>query len=134
MDLFIFGGTVVSSAGAEQRDLLVRNGSIVASASGLTAPGGVRTVDATGKWIFPGLIDTQVHFREPGLEHKEDLESGALAAVAGGVTSFFEMPNTKPPTTSTSTAVPGVSRDASSTGAVGLETLMTRGPDSPSAT
>ncbi|MHC4939464.1 MAG: dihydroorotase [Planctomycetota bacterium] len=100
MDLFIFGGTVVSSAGAEQRDLLVRNGSIVASASGLTAPGGVRTVDATGKWIFPGLIDTQVHFREPGLEHKEDLESGALAAVAGGVTSFFEMPNTKPPTTS----------------------------------
>ncbi|MHC4849480.1 MAG: dihydroorotase [Planctomycetota bacterium] len=99
MDLFIHGGTVVSSSGAAVRDLLVRNGAIVAIGPELTAPGGVEVIEAAGKLVFPGLIDTQVHFREPGLEQKEDLESGALAAVAGGVTSFFEMPNTKPPTT-----------------------------------
>ncbi|MFN3371329.1 MAG: dihydroorotase [Sphingomonadaceae bacterium] len=52
--------------------------------------------DCTGLTILPGLIDTQVHFREPGLEHKEDLESGSRAAVLGGVTALFEMPNTKP--------------------------------------
>ena len=52
--------------------------------------------DCTGLTILPGLIDTQVHFREPGMEHKEDLESGSRAAVMGGVTGLFEMPNTKP--------------------------------------
>ena len=48
--------------------------------------------------ILPGLIDTQVHFREPGMEHKEDMESGSRSALLGGITAFFEMPNTKPPT------------------------------------
>ncbi len=56
-------------------------------------------LDASGKLVFPGLIDPQVHFREPGLTHKEDLASGSLAAVAGGVTSLMEMPNTRPATT-----------------------------------
>ncbi|MBP6627759.1 MAG: dihydroorotase [Arenimonas sp.] len=60
-------------------------------------PGEV-TVDARGRWLLPGVIDAQVHFREPGLEHKGDLASEPAAAVAGGVTSFLEMPNTKPPT------------------------------------
>ena len=56
-------------------------------------------LDVSGLHIFPGIIDTQVHFREPGLTHKEDLESGSQSAVLGGVTTFFEMPNTSPPTT-----------------------------------
>jgi dihydroorotase len=58
------------------------------------------TVDCRGLHILPGVIDTQVHFREPGLDHKEDLESGSRAAVMGGVTAVFEMPNTDPQTTS----------------------------------
>ena len=57
-------------------------------------------IDAAGLHILPGVIDSQVHFREPGLEHKEDLASGSRSAVLGGVTAVFEMPNTKPPTTS----------------------------------
>ena len=60
-------------------------------------------IDGSGKYLLPGVIDDQVHFREPGLEHKEDLETGSLAAVLGGVTSVFEMPNTKPLTTSAET-------------------------------
>lgn len=59
-----------------------------------------KRINAKGLHILPGVIDTQVHFREPGLEHKEDLESGTRAAILGGVTGVFEMPNTKPPTTS----------------------------------
>ncbi|MBO7440627.1 MAG: amidohydrolase family protein, partial [Bacteroidales bacterium] len=55
--------------------------------------------DATGKVIFPGFIDTHVHFREPGLTHKADIHSESRAAAAGGVTTYFDMPNTKPPTT-----------------------------------
>lgn len=57
-----------------------------------------RVIDATGKWVMPGVIDDQVHFREPGLTHKADINTESMAAVAGGVTSFMEMPNTKPPT------------------------------------
>ena len=57
------------------------------------------TLDVGGLHVLPGAIDTQVHFREPGLTHKEDIEHGSLAAVCGGVTTFFEMPNTDPPTT-----------------------------------
>ena len=56
-------------------------------------------IDCTGLHVLPGVIDSQVHFREPGLEHKEDLETGSRAAVLGGVTAVFEMPNTKPLTT-----------------------------------
>jgi dihydroorotase len=56
------------------------------------------TIDCTGLDVLPGVIDSQVHFREPGLETKEDLESGARSAVLGGVTAVFEMPNTKPNT------------------------------------
>ncbi|HKX46376.1 MAG TPA: dihydroorotase, partial [Planctomycetota bacterium] len=66
---------------------------------GLAAPEGATVLDARGKLVLPGSIDPQVHFREPGLERKEDLASGSLAAIAGGVTAFLEMPNTKPSTT-----------------------------------
>ena len=57
-----------------------------------------KVFDATDKLVLPGIIDTQVHFREPGSTDSEDLESGSRAAVLGGVTSLFEMPNTNPPT------------------------------------
>ena len=63
--------------------------------------------------MLPGAIDTQVHFREPGLEHKEDLESGTRAAVLGGVTAIFEMPNTNPPTTSAAALVDKLARNTS---------------------
>ena len=56
-----------------------------------------REIDAFGKWVIPGIIDDQVHFREPGLTHKATIQTEARAAVAGGVTSFMEMPNTVPP-------------------------------------
>lgn len=67
---------------------------------GVISGSGELEIDAHGLALIPGLIDTQVHFREPGLEHKEDLESGTRAAILGGVTSIFEMPNTNPNTTS----------------------------------
>ena len=67
---------------------------------GVSLPGDVEILDAEGKLLIPGVIDCHVHFREPGLTHKADLESESRAAVSGGVTSFFEMPNTQPPATS----------------------------------
>jgi dihydroorotase len=88
-------GTVVNQDGVGQRDIAVAGGRIVALGRIDRAAAG-EVVDCTGLTILPGVIDTQVHFREPGAEHKEDLESGSRAAVMGGVTAVFEMPNTKP--------------------------------------
>lgn len=99
-DLTLRNGTVVRAEGVSQADIGVKNGKIVRIG---TIPTGQadQEIDATNLHIFPGLIDTQVrHFREPGMEHKEDLESGTRAAIAGGVTAIFEMPNTNPTTTS----------------------------------
>ena len=96
-DLKLSGGTVHLPGGPVKADIGVRGGRIVAI--GASGDAG-RTIDCTGLDILPGVIDTQVHFREPGLVHKEDLESGARAAVMGGVTAIFEMPNTKPNTDS----------------------------------
>lgn len=96
-DLLVTGGRVVTPDGSSDADVLIRNGRIVRVTSGLSADD-VEHLDASGKLVFPGLIDPQVHFREPGAPHKEDLGSGSLSAIAGGVTSFMEMPNTKPPT------------------------------------
>ena len=84
-------------AGPADIDIGVRDGRIVSI--GQVGDAG-ETIDCTGLDILPGVIDTQVHFREPGLETKEDLESGSRAAVLGGVTAVFEMPNTKPNTDS----------------------------------
>ncbi len=97
-DLLIRGGDVVSESGVTRSDVLIVGGRVSAVGERLTAPEGVRVLSATGRLVLPGLVDPQVHFREPGLEHKEDLASGSLAAIAGGVTSVMEMPNTKPPT------------------------------------
>lgn len=98
-DLVFKGGTVVNHAGEGLADIGVKEGRIAAIGSigeGLAG----ETIEARSLHILPGVIDTQVHFREPGLEHKEDLESGSRSAVLGGVTAVFEMPNTRPPTTS----------------------------------
>ena len=97
-DTIFKSGTVVNQDGMGVTDIGVRNGQIAALGS-LDPKSAGEVVDCTGLHILPGVIDTQVHFREPGLTHKEDLESGSRAAVMGGVTSVFEMPNTDPQTT-----------------------------------
>lgn len=96
-DLKLTGGVVHTPAGPVRADVGVNGGRISAIGLGGDA---AETIDCSGLDILPGVIDTQVHFREPGLEHKEDLESGSRAAVLGGVTAVFEMPNTKPNTDS----------------------------------
>jgi dihydroorotase len=96
-DLKLTGGTVHLPGGPVRADIGVRDGRI--SAIGGVGDAG-ETIDCAGLDILPGVIDTQVHFREPGLVHKEDLESGSRSAVLGGVTAVFEMPNTKPNTDS----------------------------------
>jgi dihydroorotase len=98
-DLVLKGGTVVNQDGRIERDVGILDGTIAAIGDLSRASAG-RTVDCKGLHVLPGVIDTQVHFREPGLDHKEDLESGSRAAVMGGVTAVFEMPNTAPQTTS----------------------------------
>jgi dihydroorotase len=77
-----------------ETDVLVEDGTIAAIGRGL--PDGDEVIDASGLTLFPGLIDPQVHFREPGNAHKEDLHSGSCAAAAGGITSFLDMPNNNP--------------------------------------
>ncbi|MGH6762809.1 MAG: dihydroorotase [Phyllobacterium sp.] len=98
-DTIFKGGTVVNHDGTGKRDVGVRDGRIAAIGD-LDPLSAGKVIDCTGLHILPGVVDSQVHFREPGLEHKEDLETGSRAAVLGGVTSVFEMPNTKPLTTS----------------------------------
>ncbi len=98
-DLLVLGGTVVTGLGTCPADIGMVEGRI-AEIGSLGSSSADTILDARGLHIFPGVIDTQVHFREPGMTHKEDLESGTRAAVMGGVTTVFEMPNTNPPTTS----------------------------------
>jgi dihydroorotase len=108
-DLVLKGGTVVNQDGIGVRDIGINDGRI--AAIGTIAPSSAgHVIDCTGLHVLPGVIDSQVHFREPGLEHKEDLETGSRAAVLGGVTCVFEMPNTKPLTTSEATLADKVAR------------------------
>ncbi len=102
LDLVLSGATVVNHDGEGIRDIGIRAGRIAAigDLASVTAAG---RIDMRGLHILPGVIDSQVHFREPGLTHKEDLETGSRGAVAGGVTAVFEMPNTKPLTTTAET-------------------------------
>ena len=97
-DHVITGGICVTPAGRITTDLGIRDGRIAAIGSLVHERAAERT-DVRGLHVLPGVIDSQVHFREPGLEHKEDLETGTRGAALGGVTSIFEMPNTKPATT-----------------------------------
>lgn len=94
--LLVIGGTVLLPGGALERvNIAARDGRVVAlgDLSGWSAE---VTLDASGLHVLPGVIDSQVHFREPGLTHKETLEAGTRGAVLGGVTGIFEMPNTRP--------------------------------------
>lgn len=97
-DTLFKNGTIVNQDGVVRRDIGVKDGKIAALGS-FDRRQANEVVDCTGLHILPGVIDSQVHFREPGLTHKEDLESGSRAAVMGGVTAVFEMPNTDPQTT-----------------------------------
>ena len=108
-DLILKGGTVVNHDGAGLRDIGINEGRIAAVGS-LYSSYASQTIDCKGLHILPGVIDSQVHFREPGLEHKEDLETGSRAAVLGGVTAVFEMPNTNPLTTTDLTLADKVRR------------------------
>ena len=96
-DFIIYGGKVAAQGGIVEADIGVAGGK-VSALSDLSAAAASERFDAGGLHVLPGVIDTQVHFREPGLEHKEDLASGTAGAVLGGVTSIFEMPNTNPST------------------------------------
>ncbi|MEE8188136.1 MAG: dihydroorotase [Kiloniellales bacterium] len=97
-DLIVQGGTAVTPSGVALVDIGVKDGRIAAIGA-LPAAQGAEVLDARGLHVLPGVIDTQVHFREPGNEQKEDLASGTAAAALGGVTAVFEMPNTSPSTT-----------------------------------
>ena len=98
-DVLVRGGTVVNQDGEGVRDIGIADGRIAAIGQ-LGHAKAAQIFDAEGLHVLPGVIDSQVHFREPGLTHKEDLETGSRGAVLGGVTAVFEMPNTKPLTTS----------------------------------
>jgi dihydroorotase len=108
-DLIVKGGTVVNQDGAGISDIGVIDGRIAAIGT-LADVSAAQILDAPGLHVLPGVIDTQVHFREPGLTHKEDLETGSRSAVLGGVTAVFEMPNTKPATTSAAALADKVGR------------------------
>jgi dihydroorotase len=94
-DVILKSGTVVNQDGEGLRDLAIKDGKIAAIGA-LGSASAAEVIDCKGLHILPGVIDTQVHFREPGLTHKEDLETGSRSAVMGGVTAVFEMPNTDP--------------------------------------
>jgi dihydroorotase len=108
-DLVITGGTLATHENTGAADIAVKDGKFV-EIGDLSGSDAAQKIDATGLTILPGVIDTQVHFREPGLDAKEDLKSGSHAAVMGGVTAVFEMPNTKPPTTTAEAIADKVSR------------------------
>jgi dihydroorotase len=94
----IKGGTIINEQKRFVGDILISNGRIEKIASSIEADGHVTEINAEGKYVIPGMIDDQVHFREPGLTHKANIFSESRAAVAGGITSFMEMPNTVPNT------------------------------------
>ena len=108
-DTILRNGVVVNHDGVGPRDLGLLAGKIAWIGDLSQADAGER-IDCAGLHILPGVIDTQVHFREPGATHKEDLESGSRGAVLGGVIGVFEMPNTKPPTLHVSDIADKVSR------------------------
>ena len=108
-DLIFKHATIANQDGVHAADIGVTGGRISGLGS-LAADSAGEVVDCTGLHILPGVIDTQVHFREPGLEHKENLATGSLSAVMGGVTGVFEMPNTNPLTTTRETFEDKISR------------------------
>lgn len=98
--VLIKNAKIINEGSIFEGDVFIENGIISEIASSISAKSpDLQIIDAEGTYLMPGIIDDQVHFREPGLTHKENIESGSKAAVAGGITSFIEMPNTQPQTT-----------------------------------
>ncbi len=98
--VLIKNARIVNEGTITEGDVFIENGIIVEIADSISAKSPDLTIiDAEGNYLIPGIIDDQVHFREPGLTHKETIETGSRAAIAGGITSFIEMPNTNPQTT-----------------------------------
>ena len=98
MNSFILKNTqIVNEGNTLHGDVLIKEGRIEKIASQIDTKGGLTEIDGENQFLLPGAIDDQVHFREPGLTHKANIYSEAKAAVAGGITSFMEMPNTQPP-------------------------------------
>jgi dihydroorotase len=98
MNSYLIKNTQIVNEGKTiQGDVLIKNGRIEKIASQIESIGGITEIDGENQFLLPGVIDDQVHFREPGLTHKANIYSEAKAAVAGGTTSFMEMPNTQPP-------------------------------------
>ena len=102
LDLIIENGSIVSTSSIEKIDIGIRNGRI-ALLGNLRNRDARKRFNAKNLFILPGVIDTQVHFRDPGFPKKEDFASGTKGAILGGVTTVFDMPNTFPPTTTLST-------------------------------
>lgn len=96
MKYLIKGATIINEGKQEVLDLLIEDGIIAKIASNISVEGNVNEINADGLFLIPGIIDDQVHFREPGLTHKGELFTESRAAVAGGITSYMEMPNTVP--------------------------------------
>ena len=94
--LLITNAHVVNEGQIQQLDVFVANGRIEKVGADLSSLAADRVIDAQGKHLLPGMIDDQVHFREPGLTHKGEIATESAAAVAGGITSYFEMPNVNP--------------------------------------
>lgn len=99
MNYIIKSATIINENVTTVKDVLIKNGRIEKISDQITTVENVHEINAAGLLLIPGVIDDQVHFREPGLTHKATIASEAAAAVAGGVTSFMEMPNTNPPAT-----------------------------------
>ena len=97
--LLISNARLVNEGQVCDADVLIEGDRIARIDSGLSLPVGAELIDASGKFLLPGMIDDQVHFREPGMTHKGDLQTESAAAAAGGITSFMDMPNVNPQTT-----------------------------------
>ena len=97
--LLIKNAKLVNEGATTEGDLLIRGERIEKIAASIPVPENANVLDAAGRYLIPGMIDDQVHFREPGLITKGDLATESAAAVAGGITSFMDMPNVNPLTT-----------------------------------
>ncbi|MFT6922537.1 MAG: dihydroorotase [Crocinitomicaceae bacterium] len=97
--IILRGGVIINEGSRIEADLLIKDGRIEKIAKSISVEGNVEEVHLNGKLILPGWIDDQVHFREPGLTHKGNIQTESRAAVAGGITSYMEQPNTKPAAT-----------------------------------
>src|SRR3990170_108125 len=98
-DLRIHGATIQTPTGPLDADLLVADGMVAGLVGRETPVDTAETIEATGHWILPGIVDMHVHARVPGYEYKEDFGTASRAAAVGGVTTFVDMPNLEPPTT-----------------------------------